>query len=257
MRTRKSILVAIALLSIAVAPRIAASATFGAQVYGAFNTYSMKEPNQDIDFWNDNFVGAGLGLRTLDHISSGMTGGLEARVWATPSVMISAGWEPIFAESESQGAVEVDVSGTTRTYFEHLRVNGDANLLGFSAAYFLPSRGKGKFGFGGGLDFVKMKGRLESKATLDRPDSVLVDINGSLTGSGTGFHLAAMGEWSVSPGFGLGALLGYRSVKVSDTKLDDQPFNLISLTTNKTETDYSGIILRVGVLFYLGDGGGK
>jgi hypothetical protein len=66
-----------------------------------------------------------------------------------------------------------------------------------------------------------------------------------LEGSTVGFHFLGMGEWTVSPGFGVLAEAGYRIAKISDTQLDGES------NDPEFETDYSGFTGRAGLVFYL------
>jgi hypothetical protein len=54
-----------------------------------------------------------------------------------------------------------------------------------------------------------------------------------------------MGEWTMSPGFAITGSAGYRFAKISDTQFDDVS------SSPETETDYSGLMLRAGLAFYM------
>jgi hypothetical protein len=54
-----------------------------------------------------------------------------------------------------------------------------------------------------------------------------------------------MGEWTFSPGFAITGSAGYRVAKISDTKADGESGD------PKFETDYSGVMLRAGLAFYM------
>jgi hypothetical protein len=245
MRTCVRNAVLAALLSLTASPVGAAGMKLGGAVYGAFNTYSMSDVNTEVDNWNVDRLTFGAPT-DLNHISNGFTGGIELRAWATPAVLVSLGWEPIFAETESRRETSNDGVSDITSYF---RVNLDANVFSLSGAYFPPMASKGRVGFGGGIDYVSISGRFQREVQFSPPsppDDENIDVD--VSGSDIGFHAHAQGELAVSPGFELMALAGYRYLKVGDTKFDDQSDDPNAVT------DYSGFIGRVGLVFYLPNG---
>jgi hypothetical protein len=164
---------------------------------------------------NDALEASNLGAGTnFDDIKSGLTGGLAVRVWPTGTWMLSAGWEPLFLESTD------DATSTT--------LNVDAQSFQATLAYFIPSMTPAKFGFGGGLGMYNIAGEQSS-------GGLSVDIEGS----GVGFHLMGVTEMTVSPGFAVTGGLGWRW---ADIEIDD--------AAGQT-ADYSGVMARVGLSFYL------
>ncbi len=207
-------LLASVVLILAAAPAFAA--TWGGSVYGAFNTYSMKDVNDALEQDNQSFG------TNFDAIENGMTGGLELRVIPdNPNWMFSAGWEPVFAKTEE-------------SVVDNRELNLDANNFSVSGVYFMPSTGKGKFGIGAGVDMIMISGEATSTSLPDQ----------KLSGNGFGFHVMGTGEWEMSPGFAFTTAAGYRFAKVGDTQFDEQS------TTPESETDYSGVVARVGLAFY-------
>ena len=199
----------------------ASAATFGGSVYGAFNTYSMEEWNDVIDEANED------PSFDYNNVNSGFTGGLDLRMWATPSWMFSVGWEPLFARIE-------DDAGTDETEFDL-----NAHVISGNAAYFFPTAGSAKYGIGAGVDYILNSGEL-SNATES------IDIEGS----GIGFHVMGLAEWMVSPGFAIHGGAGYRMAKVTDGEWTDGTDTIDALYEN----DYSGVVVRAGLAFYLPSG---
>lgn len=214
---RKMMLMMIAAAWAVTASGPARAATVGGEVFGAFNTYSMDQVNEFIQFANTN---AGT---NFDEISTGLGGGLALRVWPTPTWMVSAGWEPLFASTKSD-AFGVDIE-----------LNLDAQAFQATGAYFFPTQGTGKFGFGAGLGYYTIAGEAP-----DSTGTTTIDIGGSTVG----FHFLGLAEWTVSPGFGVTASAGYRVAKIDETEFD-------GVKDPDSETDYSGVMLRAGLAFYL------
>lgn len=201
------------------AASVASAATFGAQVYGAFNTYAMGEWNDAIDEANAMFG------NDFDNVGSGLTGGVEVRMWANSSWLVAAGWEPLFLDSEDS------VSGS--------EVNLNAHAITVTGGYFFPTTGSARYGVAAGLGLYINAGELNSPGTS-------VDVRGN----DVGFHLLGLGEWTVSPGFAVTAGAGYRIAKLSESELTDGTNTVDSPYDN----DYSGLIARVGLVFYMASG---
>jgi hypothetical protein len=205
----------IAVAAVAVLAQPARAATWGGEVFGAYSTYSMKD-------WNDLTQVANDTLGTnLDEIHGGLGGGLGVRVWATSNWMFSAVWEPLFADTKD------DANGI------EIQLNGQS--FQGTAAYFFPTRGTGKFGIGAGLGYYRLSGE----------DTAPGFAKEKIEGSSVGFHFLGLGELEVSPGFAVTGAVGYRVAKISDTQFDGLS------TVPKFETDYSGLMLRAGVAFYV------
>lgn len=216
MRKHMNVLAVLGVLAMAM-PVSASAATFGGEVYGAFNTHSMKD-------WNDAIDLANTGGSNFDNVSSDFTGGLDLRMWTSPNWMFSAGWEPLFLSTEDSANPG-----------DELSLN--ANAFTATGAYFFPSSSNAKYGIGAGLGYYVNSGSLKSTGSPD------IDIQGS----GIGFHFLGMGEWTVSPGFSVTAASGYRVAKLSDSKLSDGTTEVDSPYDN----DYSGFMGRVGLAFYM------
>ena len=212
----------LALVCLAAAPAFAADKKFGAEVFGAFNSYSMSDVNDGLKNFNEN---AGT---NFDDVTSGLTGGINARMWANQNWLFSAGWEPLFLSTESK----TDAASTSG------KINLDGNSFQFTGAYMFPSHSNGRYGIGAGLGYYSISGEGTGVAG---DNGSTVDISGSTVG----FHFMGMGEWTVSPGFAITAASGYRIAKISDTKFNDES------QSPELETDYSGFMGRVGLSFYL------
>ncbi len=209
-RMRMAVLSAVALMALAAVPVHAM--TVGGEVFGGFNTFTMKDWQDAVD--QANASGANFG-----DVTSGFGGGLGLRTWANPNWMLAATWEPLFKTSK-------DAASNTE-----LKLNG--NSYQATAGYFFPMSGPGKFGMGAGLGIYTLNGKITGTG------------GGDLTGNTVGFHFLGMGEWTVSPGFSITGSAGYRVAKIDDTKFNDQS------STPKFHTDYSGFMGRLGLAFYL------
>src|SRR4030095_9176879 len=93
MRSITLSLAVLATAALAVTPMKASAATFGGEVFGAFNTYSMSD-------WNDAIDASNSGGADYNNMTSGLTGGLGLRMWANQNWMFSGTWEPLFAKTE-------------------------------------------------------------------------------------------------------------------------------------------------------------
>ena len=195
----------------AAAPALAM--TWGGEVFGAFDTHTMSD-------WKDAVALANQSGSNIDDPTSSFGGGLGLRVWPDSHWMIAGTWEPMFLTRKDANSSD--------------KLKLDANSFQATGGYFFPSTGKARFGIGAGGGFYSLNGKQETTPSVD------------LTGSTVGFHFLGMGEWTVSPGFAVTGSAGYRVAKITDTKFNDQ-----STTPSKTETDYSGLMLRAGVAFYM------
>ena len=206
---RRSIL-ALVLFAAAFAAGPVRAATIGGEVFGAFNTHAMEEFNDVLSAVNDS---AGT---SFEDISSGFGGGLGARLWINANWMLSAVWEPLFVKTEDSG-VDIDVG---------------ANTLQLTAAYFFPTTSETKLGLGVGLGFYLLSGEISGPGGS-------FDIEGNALG----FHVMALAERTVSPGFSVHGAAGYRIATIEDTEIGGE--------STDGETDYSGLMLRAGLAFYL------
>jgi hypothetical protein len=201
-----------AVAAMALAAAPALAMTVGGEVFGAFDTHSMSD-------WKDVTDAANASGGNIDDPTSSFGGGIGLRMWPNSNWMLAATWEPIFLTREEK------VSG------EDLKL--DANSFQGTVGYFFPTTGPGKFGIGAGIGYYSMNGEITGPG------------GGDLTGSTVGFHVMGMGEWTVSPGFAITGGAGYRVAKISDTKFNDQS------SDPEFETDYSGLMLRAGLAFYM------
>lgn len=197
--------------------------TWGGEAFGAFSTHSMSE-------WKDvtqaiNRVGG-----TIDDPTASWGGGLGLRVWPSASWMIAMTWEPIFLDRKEQ------LTG--------IDLNFDANSFQLSSGYFFPAPKGAKFGVGAGIAYYSLHGSSPDTTFTNQVD---------LTGNTVGYHVAGMGEWKVNASFAITGTVGYRIAKITDTKFDgksaSEHFDDPKLPN--TETDYSGLMVRAGLAYYM------
>src|SRR5437867_10223822 len=240
MRRQFQVVVAVALMCFLASVAFAAEMKWGGEVFGAFNTHSMKDVNAEFDAANAN---PGV---SFDKISSGFTGGINLRMRAGESWMFTAGWEPIFAETESNVPGE-NAQGNPTT--GDLKFNLNANSFQVGGAYFLPSKTSSRFGLGAGVGYYLSAGKIESAVeVMDGQGNTVFPLGTTdITGSTVGFHFAGTGEWTVSPGFAVTTMAGYRLAKITNAKLKHGSVE----ADLGDDVDYSGFIGRVGLAFYL------
>ena len=215
MQRFKACLVALSLFALAVAPSLALAASFGAEAFGSFSTYSMKDINDELALANQ----AGS---DFSDVSNGLSGGLGLRMWANQNWMISANWEPLRASTESSVTSE--------------KFNVNANSFQFSGTYFMPSATNSRYGFGAGAGFYSIGGEVEDPLGTAK-----------IEGSGPGFHLHGVGEWAVNKQWSFTGTAGYRIANIE--MKDEQGNNLQTSTGENATADYSGFMGRVGVVF--------
>lgn len=220
---RTGILASLALAATMSIASQASAMTFGGEVYGAFNTVSMKD-------WNDAIDQANASGSSFENVNNGFTGGINLRLWANPNWLFMAGWEPLFISTEDSST-----PGDKLTL--------DANAFTATGAYFFPTGGNAKYGVGAGVGFYQNSGKLESAGSPD------VDIQGN----GVGFHFLGLGEWTVSPGFAVTGGAGYRVANLSNTEFSDGT----TTADSPYDNDYSGFMGRVGLAFYMPSGSGQ
>jgi hypothetical protein len=215
-------------MAFAAAPSFAM--TFGGEVFGSFDTHSMSD-------WKDVTDQVNASGGNIDDPTNSWGGGLGLRMWPNANWMLAATWEPIFLTREE--SVTSD------------KLNLNANSFQGTVGYFFPTAGPTKFGLGAGLGLYSISGKLEDGSGT-APD---VD----LSGTGVGFHLLGMMEWTVSPGFAISGGAGYRFAKISDTQFDDQSYGefIGDPSQGDFETDYSGLMLRAGLAFYMPSSSGQ
>jgi autotransporter-like protein len=216
MQRSKAILVALSLFALALAPTLAAAANFGVEAFGSFSTYSMKDVNDAISAANQ----AGS---NFDNVSNGLSGGLGLKMWANQNWAIGANWEPLRASTES---------ATTN---EKFNVNSQSFMA--TGTYFLPSATNARYGFGAGLGYYSIGGKLEDPTGSSK-----------IEGSGVGFQFHGTGEWSINKQWAFTGLAGYRLANVE--MKDEQGNNLTTASGDKATADYSGFMGRVGVVMY-------
>jgi len=216
MQRSKAILVALSLFALALAPTLAAAAQFGVEAFGSFSTYSMKDVNDAISAANQ----AGS---SFDDVSNGLSGGLGLKMWANQNWAIGANWEPLRASTESSAISE--------------KFNVNSQSFVATGTYFLPSATNARYGFGGGLGYYSIGGKVE-------------DPTGSakIEGSGVGFQFHGTGEWSINKQFSFTGTAGYRLANIE--MKDEQGNNLTNGSGENATADYSGFMGRVGVVMY-------
>jgi hypothetical protein len=168
-------------------PSLASAATFGAEVFGAYNSYAMDDANEAIE-------AANAGGADFSELSGGITGGVALKMWANPNWMFSAAWEPLFVSTTDEATDD--------------ELSADGNSFQFTAGYFFPtSSPKAKYGLAAGLGHYSLNA-----------ESTVGGVTSETTGSGIGFHFMGLSEWTLSPGFAINGGAGYR---VADVEVDD------------------------------------
>ncbi len=218
MQRSKACLVALSLFAMAVAPSLAAAGSFGAEAFGSFSTYSMKDVNDDLAATNLSF-----GTDFAD-VSNGLSGGLGLRMWANQNWMISGSWEPLRASTEDAAS--------------SVKYNLNAQSFQFSGTYFMPSATNARYGLGAGFGYYSIGGEIEAPSTTPT----------KIEGSGPGFHFQGVGEWSMNKQFAFTGTAGYR---LADIEMKDATGAPVPTASGSNSTaDYSGFIGRVGVVMY-------
>jgi len=230
-RFRFAALIAVAL--VAFVHGSAQAITWGGEAFGAFSTHTMsewKEFTQTINQLGGN----------IDEPTASWNGGLGLRVWPTSGWMIAATWEHIFLNRKNRFTTPVNPAFPP----PEIVLNLDANSFQLSSGYFFPAPQGARFGIGGGVGYYSLSGHV--------PDTTFTSTV-DLTGHTVGFHVMGMGEWKVNASFDITGTVGYRIAKITDTKFDGKSarehFN--DPTLPNTETDYSGLMLRAGLAFYM------
>ena len=97
----------------------ATAMTVGGEVFGAFNTHSMQQ-------WNDDIVAPINELGgNMDEFGNAFSGGLGLRMWPNTNWMVAATWEPLF--------------NTKKESVTNLEFNLNANAFEATAGYFFPA----------------------------------------------------------------------------------------------------------------------
>jgi hypothetical protein len=190
------------------------SPRFGAEAFGAWNTYSMEDINDFIDGVN---TAAGT---TFEKIENGYTGGFGLRYWPNANWMLSAVWEPLLAQS-------LDESGGQNAN----RLNLNANSYQFNIGYFFPSQTSSRYGISAGVGLYEIVGFLVDNTDLVQPYT-------QVEGNDVGFHGMGHAEWELVPGLALAAGAGYR---IADIGIDE--------TSPEIDASYTGFMGRLGLSF--------
>ena len=212
-KVRSFAVVALALSTIALTASASSAAgmRWGANVFGAFNTHSMKDWNDIIDASN-----AGSGSN-FDNITSGYSAGLGPFVIVDDKWEIGAHYEMLMPKkSEDQG----------------VSIEPKANSFGASIDYLFPAQGSMSFALGISGDYYTLNGELNDPTT-----------NNKIKGSGVGGQVRATGNYAFAPEFAGFVSAGYR---MADIDIDTIGGQDVSASGLKTE-DYSGLVLRVGI----------
>jgi hypothetical protein len=222
------------LLPWAAAP-CAAAVQFGIGAFGTYSTYSMTDLNDDIIRpLNDLLEGAGASDR-MDDVDHGITfgGGLRARTG--PKIQLALDYERLNASSDvsdGTGTIEVDVP---------------ANAVVATVTYLLSSTSRARYGFGAGIGYYSADGGF----TFD--DGAGTVEEEKLEGSGLGYHAGFAFGLPLTDQVALDAFGGYRQAKTTDLKWDG--VTVTSSEGDDATLDWSGLMARVGLTFYLGFAG--
>jgi hypothetical protein len=231
---RGKILWAVFLVSLVGQSSRADESVLAGEVFATYNTFAMKQVNDEFGEVSRD-VGSGF-----DRIESAIAGGLGARFWMTPNWLIHVAWEPLYAETHGTVATE----DTTGVAVVDVRYNVDGSSIQLGVASFFPSKSAWRFGLGAGVGYYWVRGEaaIEHQTGTSTIDLESID---TVTGNAPGVHFAGLGEWTLSPGFAVTALVGYRIAKVEDTRFSGES------TDPKTVTDYTGFMGRLGLAMYL------
>jgi hypothetical protein len=212
-KLRMFVVVALAVSAIAftAGSSSAAGMRWGGNVFGAFNTFSMKDWNDIIDASN-----ASSGSN-FDNITSGYSFGLG------PFVVIDDKWE-VGAHYEMLTGKKSEDQGVS--------VEPKANSFGLSVDYLVPSQGAMSFSLGLSGDYYTLSGELDDPVTTNKTK-----------GSGIGGQIRGTGSYAFAPEFAGFVSAGYR---MADIDIDTIGGQDVSASGLKTE-DYSGLVLRVGI----------
>ena len=221
-----SILLAAAALVLAVsvsgaAPAAKAKPWFGA--YGAWSGYSMGDVNRDIGDFNAELAGTGY---SMDEITNGFGFGALLGVDLNPQFAVGVAAEHLLASTD------FTAEGVTLTY------DLPANTFCAFGEYRLPTEGTLGFRLGAAAGLVATSGSLE----LIVPG--LGGGSADVTGTGPMFQFYGTGEMWSTPQLAVTATLGYRYANVSE-------LDVAGITLRKFGADYSGILARAGLKFYL------
>ena len=217
LKFRSFAVVALALTAIALTASVSSAAgmRWGANVFGAFNTHSMKDWNDIIDASNAP-PPSGSGSN-FDNITSGFSAGLGPFVIIDDKWEIGAHYEMLMPKkSEDQG----------------VSIEPKANSFGASIDYLFPAQGSMSFALGISGDYYTLNGELNDPTT-----------NNKTKGSGVGGQVRATGNYAFAPEFAGFVSAGYR---MADINIDTIGGVDVSASGLKTE-DYSGLVLRVGI----------
>ena len=216
MQRYKACLVALSLFALALVPTLAAAANFGVSAFGSFSTYSMKDVN-------DAIASANQAGSNFDDVSNGLSGGLGLNMWANPNWQIGANWEPLRASTESSVTSE--------------KFNVNSQSFTATGTYFMPSATNARYGFGAGLGYYSIGGKVEDPTG-----------EAKIEGSGVGFQFHGTGEWSINKQWSFTGLAGYRLANIE--MKDENGNNLTNASGENATADYSGFMGRVGVTMY-------
>jgi hypothetical protein len=214
LKFRAFAVVALAICAIALTASISSAAgmRWGGNVFGAFNTFSMKD-------WNSIIDQANASGSKFDNIKSGYSFGLGPFVVIDNKWQIGAHYEMLMAKkSEYQG----------------VSVKPKANSFGASVDYLFPTQSKTSFSLGASGDYYSLSGEL---------DQTVAPTTNKTKGTGAGGQVRGTGSYAFAPEFAGFVSAGYRfaNIKIKDIGGQD-----VSASGLKTE-DYSGLVLRVGI----------
>lgn len=210
---RSFVVVALAISAIALTAGISSASEmrWGANVFGAFNTFSMKDWNDIIDQSNS---GSGS---SFDNIKSGYSFGLGPFVVVGDQWQVGAHYEMLMAKkSEYQG----------------VSIKPKANSFGVSVDYLFPTQGKTSFSLGASGDYYTLNGELDDPTTTNKTK-----------GSGAGGQVRGTASYAFAPEFAGFLSAGYRFADINIDTIGGQD---VSASGLKSE-DYSGLVLRVGI----------
>jgi hypothetical protein len=219
-------LAALLLVGMFVAPGVAPAAgdtgpRIGLFVHGGYSTYVMADVNDSIAVVNDSIRVAGL---SMDEIKGGLNFGGGIRVMLNRSLSVSAGYERL------SGATSFSFAGASAKF------KVPANAITATAEYFLPMSGPVAIGFGAGGGYYISAAGFEA-------DFLSMKIRQDWKGNAVGFHGLLLCRIPATSSIQVDGAVGYRRAIAKDVE--------VAGTKTTCDLDWSGLMTRVGLTFYL------
>lgn len=237
-----------------------------------YSMYTMEQFNEQVDIQNETAPAFMTRLasaqgsldftsvmsESINKINGGLTFGGGVMYGLMSNLLV--GLEIDYLTAASKGKVEG--SGTIMgllpiTATTTIEASAGALLIGPVIKYAMPICSAMLLTGGIGLDYASVAGSYKMDVTSESMGitTILLEDEKKLTGSGIGFKFLVGGEMFVNPMISVGADLGYRILKITELKdEDDENVTIMDETGNlideNMELDYSGLIIKGGVKLY-------